>query len=188
MDQADADSCSACITRRAMLRGGAAGAVMMALPLGCTASSHTPGPIPAGNVANVRVGALQIVDDENVFLARDTNGLYAMTRVCTHQSQLVAILTVGPATVLHCYGHGSQFDTNGAVITGPGTIGVDLAARKSFAFYHEKVKAQFRSEFFNAVNHTNWNPPGKLLGNSSLGRITSARDPRIIQFGLKMMF
>jgi len=133
MDQADADSCSACITRRAMLRGGAAGAVMMALPLGCTASSHTPGPIPAGNVANVRVGALQIVDDENVFLARDTNGLYAMTRVCTHQSQLVAILTVGPATVLHCYGHGSQFDTNGAVITGPATrplehLRVDLAS------------------------------------------------------------
>jgi Rieske Fe-S protein len=133
MDQPEPDSCSACITRRAMLRGGAAGAVMMALPLGCTASSHTPGPIPAGNVANVRVGALQIVDDENVFLARDTNGLYAMTRVCTHQSQLVAILTVGPATVLHCYGHGSQFDTNGAVITGPATrplehLRVDLAS------------------------------------------------------------
>jgi hypothetical protein len=82
-----------------------------------------------------------------------------------------------------------RYGTSGrAVITGPGTIGIDLAARKNFAFLSEKVKTQFRAEFFNAVNHTNWNPPGKQLGNSSLGRITSARDPRIVQFGLKMAF
>ena len=82
-----------------------------------------------------------------------------------------------------------RYGTSGrAVITGPGTIGIDLAARKNFAFVNEKLKAQFRAEFFNAVNHTNWNPPGKQLGNSSLGRITSARDPRIVQFGLKLAF
>ena len=82
-----------------------------------------------------------------------------------------------------------RYGTSGrAVITGPGTIGIDLAARKNFAFLSEKLKAQFRAEFFNAVNHTNWNPPGKQLGNSSLGRITSARDPRIVQFGLKLAF
>ena len=74
------------------------------------------------------------------------------------------------------------------MITGPGTIGIDLAVRKNFAFFNEKVRVQFRSEFFNAVNHANWNPPGKQLGNSALGRITSARDPRIIQFGLKLAF
>jgi nitrite reductase/ring-hydroxylating ferredoxin subunit len=133
MDQADADSCSACITRRAMLRGGAVGAALIALPLGCTASSHTPGPIPGGNVADLRVGSLQVVNDDSVFLARDTEGLYAMTRVCTHQGQLVSILSIGPATVLHCFGHGSEFDTNGGVITGPATrplehLRVDLAA------------------------------------------------------------
>ncbi len=82
-----------------------------------------------------------------------------------------------------------RYGTSGrSVITGPGTIGIDLAARKNFAFHNEKWKVQFRSEFFNAVNHANWNPPGKLLGNSALGRITSARDPRIIQFGLKLAF
>ena len=133
MDQPDADSCSACISRRAVLRGGAVGAVMMALPLGCASSTPTPGPIPAGNVADVRVDSLQVVPGEHVFLARDTNGLYAMTQVCTHQGQLVSILTVGQATVLHCYGHGSEFTTNGAVVTGPATrplehLRVDLAS------------------------------------------------------------
>ena len=82
-----------------------------------------------------------------------------------------------------------RYGTSGrSVITGPGTIGIDLAARKNFTFRSEKWRLQFRSEFFNAVNHANWNPPGKLLGNSALGRITSARDPRIIQFGLKLGF
>ena len=133
MDQPDADSCSACISRRAVLRGGAVGAMMMALPLGCASSTPTPGPILAGNVADVRVDSLQVVPGEQVFLARDTNGLYAMTQVCTHQGQLVSILTLGATTVLHCYGHGSEFDTNGQVITGPAArplehFQVDLAA------------------------------------------------------------
>lgn len=82
-----------------------------------------------------------------------------------------------------------RYGTSGrSVITGPGTIGIDLSVRKHFTFHSEKWRLQFRSEFFNAVNHANWNPPGKLLGNSGLGRITSARDPRIIQFGLKLAF
>jgi nitrite reductase/ring-hydroxylating ferredoxin subunit len=134
MDQPEADRCSACISRRAMLRGGAAGALMLALPIGCTASnSDVSGPIPAGNVADVQVGALQAVAGENVILGRDANGLYAMTRVCTHQGQLVSILTLGSTTVLHCYGHGSEFDADGQVIIGPATrplehFQVDLAA------------------------------------------------------------
>ena len=81
-----------------------------------------------------------------------------------------------------------RFGTSGrSVITSPGTIGIDLSARKNFNF-GEKVKMQFRSEFFNAVNHSNFNPPNKLLGNAAFGRITSARDSRIIQFGLKLAF
>jgi Rieske Fe-S protein len=133
MDQPDADRCSACISRRAMLRAGAAGAAMLALPIGCTASNtNASGPIAAGNVAGVNVGTLQVVAAENLLLGRDPNGLYAMTRVCTHQGQLVSILTLGPATILHCYGHGSEFTANGQVITGPATrplehFQVDLA-------------------------------------------------------------
>ena len=52
----------------------------------------------------------------------------------------------------------------------------------------ESVNLQFRAEFFNMPNHTNFNPPNKRLGNGNFGRITSARDPRIIQFGLKLIF
>ncbi len=74
-----------------------------------------------------------------------------------------------------------------SVIEGPGTIGIDLSLRKNFTFA-ERAKLQFRSEFFNAFNHPNFNPPNKLLGNANFGRVLSARDARIIQFGLKLAF
>ncbi len=73
------------------------------------------------------------------------------------------------------------------VITGPGTIGVDLGVRKDTRIT-EKVNLQFRAEFFNLPNHPNFDPPNKRLGNTLFGRVTGARDPRIIQFGLKLAF
>jgi hypothetical protein len=73
------------------------------------------------------------------------------------------------------------------VIQGPGTIAIDLGVRKDTRIT-EKVNLQFRAEFFNLPNHPNFNPPQKRLGNTLFGRVTSARDPRIIQFGLKLAF
>jgi hypothetical protein len=81
-----------------------------------------------------------------------------------------------------------RYGTSGrAVITGPGRIGIDLSLVKAIRF-SEHTNLQFRSEFFNAFNHPNFLPPNKLLGNTTFGRITAARDPRIIQFGLKLAF
>jgi hypothetical protein len=48
---------------------------------------------------------------------------------------------------------------------------------------------QFRSEFFNMPNHANFNNPATNISvPSTVGRITSAGDPRQIQFGLKVLF
>ena len=81
-----------------------------------------------------------------------------------------------------------RYGTSGrSTITGPGRSGIDISLRKGFKF-GEKVNMQFRTEFFNALNRTNFNAPNKQLGNANFGRVTSARDPRIIQFGLKLAF
>jgi hypothetical protein len=81
-----------------------------------------------------------------------------------------------------------RYGTSGrAVITGPGTIGVDLGIRKNIAIT-EGVNMVFRAEFFNLPNHPNFLPPNKRLLNANFGRVTATRDPRIIQFGLKLMF
>ena len=52
----------------------------------------------------------------------------------------------------------------------------------------EGKRVQFRSEFFNLFNHPNFNLPDSFLGSPTFGVISSARDPRHIQFGLKLLF
>ena len=50
---------------------------------------------------------------------------------------------------------------------------------------HEQV--QLRFEFFNALNHTNFNLPVATLG-ATFGKLLSAGDPRIIQLAAKFVF
>jgi hypothetical protein len=72
-------------------------------------------------------------------------------------------------------------------VIGPGINDVDLAALKNFALT-EKIKLQFRGEFFNLFNHPNFYPPGLTLGTATYGVITQAQDPRELQLSLKLMF
>ena len=50
------------------------------------------------------------------------------------------------------------------------------------------MNAQFRAEFFNLLNHTNFNLPDNFLGDSTFGQITSAQAPRRLQLALKFLF
>jgi hypothetical protein len=56
----------------------------------------------------------------------------------------------------------------------------------------ERVKVEFRGELYNALNHTNFTTPNGAIAasGSSLtgGTITSTFDPRIVQFGAKVLF
>lgn len=74
---------------------------------------------------------------------------------------------------------------------GPGIQNVDLSLFKSFRIL-ERSRVEFRSEFFNAFNHANFNNPNNYYSPQSLGslgRVNSTRtDPREIQFALKLYF
>ena len=70
------------------------------------------------------------------------------------------------------------------IVFGPGLANVDFAVAKYFPIT-ERVRLQFRGEFFNLFNHTNFNEPNSTITAATYGRITSALDPRILQFGLK---
>ena len=74
-----------------------------------------------------------------------------------------------------------------SVVFGPGLANVDFSALKNFAIYRESV-LQFRSEFFNLFNHPNFNLPANRVTQPTYGRITTAMDPRIVQFELKYRF
>jgi hypothetical protein len=48
---------------------------------------------------------------------------------------------------------------------------------------------EFRADFFNIANHTQFiNPDGNSSDGSDFGRIKRARDPRLVQFALKFFF
>ena len=73
------------------------------------------------------------------------------------------------------------------ILEGPGFQSVNASLVKNTRF-SERVNLQFRAEAFNLFNHPNFNLPDNFLGSPTFGRITSARDPRHIQFGLKLLF
>jgi len=50
------------------------------------------------------------------------------------------------------------------------------------------MRLQFRSEFFNVLNHTNFGLPTAISTSAALGTIRTTYPPRQIQFGLKLMF
>jgi Rieske Fe-S protein len=77
------------------------------------------GDVSAGNVADVPVGTLRRIDGQPAVIARDAQGLYAMTITCTHQGCDVDARGMGDSAELDCPCHGSRFDRNGAVIRGP---------------------------------------------------------------------
>jgi hypothetical protein len=79
------------------------------------------------------------------------------------------------------------------VFNGPGLADLDLSLFKTTAL-SERTKLQFRTEFFNALNHVNFGAPNTTAFsngtvNASAGLITTlATAQRQIQFGLKLIF
>ncbi len=66
----------------------------------------------------------------------------------------------------------------------------DLVLSKSFAlrFINEGARLQFRSEFYNFFNKTNFGAPGVNLAAANFGVVGSTFDPRFVQFALKLQF
>ena len=74
-------------------------------------------------------------------------------------------------------------------IRAPGRQNWNLALFKSFLFSETRgSKLEFRAEFFNAFNHTEFNNISNTFTNGDFGAVTSAHDPREIQLGLKLYF
>jgi hypothetical protein len=75
-----------------------------------------------------------------------------------------------------------------STILGPSNWNLDAALWRTFRIT-ENTKMDLRVEAFNVLNHTRFNNPGTSLNNgNTLGQITSALDPRIMQLALKVNF
>ena len=52
----------------------------------------------------------------------------------------------------------------------------------------EMKRLEFRAEAFNVTNSFNMNNPTTDFNSNLFGKVTSAKDPRIMQFALKYLF
>lgn len=72
-------------------------------------------------------------------------------------------------------------------VLGPGFVNLDMSLQKLWQL-RESMGLQFRVDAYNMVNHPNFNLPGRIFGAANFGAITSAQDPREMQFALKLDF
>jgi len=73
------------------------------------------------------------------------------------------------------------------IVRGPGFFNTDMSFAKNTAI-RERLTLQFRAEFFNIFNHSQWSGVGATFGSGTFGQVTSARDPRITQLALRLVF
>ncbi len=80
------------------------------------------------------------------------------------------------------------------VIIGPGFKNFDFSVIKNTKIT-ERLRLQFRTEFFNIFNHPNFGQPGRFVGSPTFGQILNTRSQpgdsgsaRQIQFALKFIF
>lgn len=79
-------------------------------------------------------------------------------------------------------------DTGRNILRGPSQRNLDLSVNKQIAVT-EKVRLEWRSEFFNILNVANFANPGGSITAASYGIIRSTTgNPRVIQMALKLAF
>ena len=72
-------------------------------------------------------------------------------------------------------------------VKGPSFWQFDLSLSRTFQI-REMQKMEFRAEAFNLTNKFIMQDPTVDLNSNLFGRVTAARDPRIMQFALKYIF
>jgi len=72
-------------------------------------------------------------------------------------------------------------------VDGPPTKRVDFTMSKNIRF-GETVNLQLRAEAFNVFNHTNFRGLSTARNSTTFGQVITFRDPRIMQFGIKLLF
>lgn len=81
-----------------------------------------------------------------------------------------------------------RFGTSGkGILRGDGIVNFDLSVLRNFRFT-ETVRLQLRAEALNAFNHTNFLLPGNTFGATDFGIVSSAREARRFQLGVRFLF
>jgi hypothetical protein len=101
------------------------------------------------------------------------------------RGELIALYYDPAAFVLPSTGTFGNSGKN--TLIGPGRWNLDFALFKTF-FIRESMRLQLRTEMFNAMNHANLLNPRSNISAARPGQIDSVTDPRVFQFGLRLVF
>jgi Carboxypeptidase regulatory-like domain/TonB-dependent Receptor Plug Domain len=82
---------------------------------------------------------------------------------------------------------GTFGNTPHSLCCGPALSNTDLVIAKLTPI-GEKLNTEFRAEFYNAWNHTQFENPDGNFSDSTFGQVLKARDPRVMQFAIKFLF
>jgi hypothetical protein len=88
---------------------------------------------------------------------------------------------------------GQYGNTGRNILSGPRLANVNISLVRTFPISEHFGNLQFRSEFFNLLNHPNFGQPDGVLADKTFGVISSTgpagvADPRIMQFALRYQF
>ena len=145
------------------------------------------------SIGIMQTGLPVLIGGATNFLANRPNSTGATANLSSGRSALRWFDTtqfVNPAN--YTYGNVGRVLPD---VRGPGTVNWDLSLIKN-THITERLNVQFRAEAFNFLNHTNLGIPNGTFSaganglnqSGTFGTITSSRDARNIQFGLKLIF
>jgi hypothetical protein len=84
----------------------------------------------------------------------------------------------------YSFGNGSRTEPN---LRNPGTFAFDAVASR-WQPIKERMRLQFRAEFYNLMNHPNLGAPSTGITSSTFGRITNKTGNRTMVMGLRLEF
>ncbi len=153
------------------------------------AGLNTPGPAGDGNLSivhpNLVGSSVQILDPSVV---QTINGKTGHFYFSPNNFSVPAIWS--SATYIPTAAQVTEGTLPRNSIFGPGVVNFNLSLEKKTDFLGEKLKTQFRAEFFNVLNHTEFAAPVVGLTSGTFGQITSVLpdSARVIQLALRLMF
>jgi hypothetical protein len=84
----------------------------------------------------------------------------------------------------YSFGTGSRTEPD---LRNPGTFGFDSVMSR-WQPIRERMRVQFRAEFYNILNHPNLGAPSTSITSSTYGQITSKSSNRTITMALRLEF
>lgn len=137
----------------------------------------------------------------NATCAADATAPYGGASTTNGQLATAALFNAGcylfNGSVLTPPAYGTLGNAGHGFFVGPNYRNLDFSVAKLWKF-KERYSTQFRAEFFNVTNHTNFGAPGTDPTKSSFGNTSGTPDsanavlgsggPRHVQFGLKLAF